>query len=223
MNKIKEYITKNSFNALMDNSRGLDTWSNYSGPSNDRIVVSGIGRNRDTQECDIEASNFEVALEMLGGESSSVKVERYDHWGCGWFEIITLSPRATSKIKIALEITEMLEQYALLDDSDYSEREYKYQQEHAEQHCENLAEALRLHFAIGDDITDDELSSFSYALLIECQRYYGNDCCLNIYEKSEPEDQELERFYECVRQLGSYSQNNAQAFFIEAFNLNGVA
>ena len=88
----------------------------------DYLVVP-VGRNRDSgirQE-----SNFQTALKMLGGESKKVQVHRFGHWGPGWFEIILVDPKATKKVEIAEEIRSKLEDYPLLDEDDYSRREYE--------------------------------------------------------------------------------------------------
>jgi hypothetical protein len=68
-------------------------------------------------------SNFESALEMLGGESKSVRVDRFGHWACGWFELILVNPKNEAKLTKAYEIRKLLDEYPVLDDTDYYERE----------------------------------------------------------------------------------------------------
>jgi hypothetical protein len=66
-----------------------------------------------------------VALEMLGGESETVEVHRFGHWGPGWFEIIIVNPCDADKRGIAEGIEAILEEYSILDESKWSEMEYE--------------------------------------------------------------------------------------------------
>ena len=82
-------------------------------------LVLPCGRNRDSGPLD--ESNFHSALKSLGGESETVEVHRFGHWACGWFEIIVVHPDRASE---AEKIEGALADYPVLDDSDYSEREW---------------------------------------------------------------------------------------------------
>ena len=73
----------------------------------------------------LEQSNFAAALERLGGESEMVQVHRFGHWGPGWFEIIIVSPAGMDLVKIAEDIERTLEDYPVLDEMDFSNREYE--------------------------------------------------------------------------------------------------
>jgi len=84
-------------------------------------LVAPVSRTRDSGPFD--ESNFAAALEMLGGESEEVEVHRFGHWGPGWFEIIIVAPN-TDAAKKAEDIEASLENYPLLDDEDFSRREY---------------------------------------------------------------------------------------------------
>jgi len=59
---------------------------------------------------------------MLGGESDTVEVHRFGHWGPGWYEIIIVHPDSP-QAKIAYDIARSLEDYPLLDEEDHSRRE----------------------------------------------------------------------------------------------------
>ena len=72
----------------------------------------------------LEESNFAAALGMLGGESDTVEVHRFGHWGPGWYEIIIVAPDSPQAGK-AREIESKLEGYPLLDEDDFSEREWE--------------------------------------------------------------------------------------------------
>lgn len=79
-----------------------------------------IGRSRVSDI--LEECNFEVALDMLGGEGENVRVERYGHWACGWIEEIYVRPE-TEEYNIACKIEKSLEDYPILDEEKFSEME----------------------------------------------------------------------------------------------------
>ena len=81
-------------------------------------VVVPCSRTRDSGT--LAESNFHSALAMLGGESETIEVHRFGHWGPGWYEIIVAHPDRASEVE-AIEAA--LANYPVLDDSDLSERE----------------------------------------------------------------------------------------------------
>jgi hypothetical protein len=84
-------------------------------------LVVPCARNRDSS-C-LEESNFATALKMLDGEGEDVEVHRFGHWANGWFEIIIVRPD-TPAAKEAEDIEASFENYSILDENDFSEREY---------------------------------------------------------------------------------------------------
>lgn len=88
-------------------SKGQEDW-----------LVLPTSRTHDTGP--IEESNFAAALERLGGESDTVQVHSFNHWGPGWFEIIVVHPSRESE---AEEIEKSLENYPVLDEEDLFRRE----------------------------------------------------------------------------------------------------
>lgn len=91
-------------------------------PDQQSWLVLPCGRNRDSDA--LSESNFSAALESLGGESETVEVHRFGHWACGWFEIIIVDPNSPAA-EIAQDIDNSLADYPILDESDYSEREWE--------------------------------------------------------------------------------------------------
>lgn len=69
----------------------------------------------------IDESNFAAALTILGGESDTVEVHRFGHWGPGWIEVVLIAP---SRKADAQEISDRLEAYPILDEDDASSREH---------------------------------------------------------------------------------------------------
>jgi hypothetical protein len=72
----------------------------------------------------LEESNFNAALALLGGESDTVEVHRFGHWGPGWYEIILVAPDSP-QADAARDIEARLDDYPLLDEDDFSAREYE--------------------------------------------------------------------------------------------------
>jgi hypothetical protein len=83
--------------------------------------VMPVSRTRDSGPLD--NSNFATFLAGLGGESEQVEVHRFGHWGPGWYEIIIVHPEADC-LKPAYDMARSLENYSVLDDEDFSRREW---------------------------------------------------------------------------------------------------
>ena len=67
-------------------------------------------------------SNVACALTALGGESDTVQVHRFGHWGPGWFEIILIDPSDEVRVREAEAIEAALADYPVLDDEDWTVR-----------------------------------------------------------------------------------------------------
>jgi hypothetical protein len=101
---------------------GFDTMGYMLDEQQDWYVVP-VSRTRDSGP--LEESNFASAIEMLGGECEDVmEIHRFGHWGPGWFEIIIVNPENENVMKAAMEIEASLAAYPVLDDMDFSEREW---------------------------------------------------------------------------------------------------
>ena len=203
--KVNEFVKVNSWIYQMDNSKGLDGHSNYSGGMDrpDWIVV--VGQNRDSDN--MQESNFAAALEMLGGESKNVSIERFGHWGCGWFELLLVNPKSIKSVKIAMQIKQSLNDYPILDQNDYYERENEYQSNYAEGAKKDLAEALAIHFGLKNGRA---LQRIAFDLNMECQQYYGNDACIDVYSNRKPDTRDIERLKTVLKQL-SYSDYKSKS------------
>ena len=66
-------------------------------------------------------SNFQTAVKILGGESDTVEIHRFTHWSCGWLEIILVHPSRENEVS---DIQERLDNCSLLDEGDYSNRQW---------------------------------------------------------------------------------------------------
>lgn len=195
-NELVQYAKENSWQAGMDKSKGLDGRDNYSGGMERPDWVVSVSRSRDSDL--MQESNFDAALEMLGGVGENVVVERFGHWACGWFELILVNPKSERHVQIAKEIKESLEDYPLLDESDFSERESEYRSEYAEYAKEGLTEALAKHFGLK---VSNQLRQIAHDLNVECQQYYGNDSCIDVYANRAPDKRDIERLKNYLNQI----------------------
>jgi len=216
---LKQFASENSWQNQMDRSKGLDGWSNYGGPSLGHVVVvPGVSRSRDSEIH--SESNFESALEMLGGESETVEVHRFGHWGCGWYELILIDPKDRAALKIAHKIAEQLKGYPLLDEDDFNEREYEYHLDFANGAKKDLASALCLHLGLPAGLAKtDAMLDLARELNIECQRGYGNDSCINVYKVRDPDEYDWKRVEECLRDIYGLDENPAYDLLCACFGI----
>ena len=122
--------------------------------------VAPVGRNRDTEDC-IEVSNWRSFINEMSDEDD-YDIHRFDHWDCGWFEIILIRPGSECE-QIASEIEERLQDYAVIDESDLSlaERESANEQWDSWQRSEvkqDLAKLIADRKQIDADDIEDALS-----------------------------------------------------------------
>lgn len=92
-----------------------------------------------------EVSNFTAAENMLlAGDPKGCDHEnhRFGHWGPGWFEILIVRPGTWCETEGAC-IEASLENYPLLDEDDFSEREWEGACE-IWRVCYNLRERIKL-------------------------------------------------------------------------------
>ena len=112
--------------SVVSNPSGLDSLSNYSGTDPDEFsnLLVVLTRSRDS-DC-LTESNWEVALEQLGGEENEhVEIHRFGHWACGWWEALVVK-EGTNQHRIAQEITSSLSDYPVLDDEHFTQKEMEH-------------------------------------------------------------------------------------------------
>lgn len=107
--------------------QNLKRWkmpSNYFGEVWPDYYSSGVGQSRDS-DC-LEESNFAAMLKELGGESETVIVVRESHWAVGWIEWIAIHATDDTALKIADDLKSKLDDYPILNEDDFSEREWNH-------------------------------------------------------------------------------------------------
>ena len=102
---------------IVENPSGFDSLSNYMGEVPEDKWLCVMTRNRDS-DC-LTESNWRTALKMLGGESDSVRIDRFGHWACGWWESMSVLDGSNAN-KMGIEIREKIDSYPVLDEEDYS-------------------------------------------------------------------------------------------------------
>lgn len=100
----------------------FDSMANYTGEIPEDNWLCLLTRNRDSDT--LTESNFECALKELGGESETVRIDRFGHWACGWWESLSVLKDSRAE-EMALSIEKRLESYPVLNDDDWSKRQYE--------------------------------------------------------------------------------------------------
>ena len=153
---------------------GLDSWNNFMGDrSHDNWYMIG-GRSRDSDI--LEESNFATMLDMLGGESDDVFIYHVGHWACGWIEEILINPDNQDMVKIAQDIEKQLDDYPILNEDDYSERESQDQIETWENASRaDFRDMLEARFDV--ELSDDDIDRLFYDVSDTIGEYWENDGC----------------------------------------------
>ncbi len=120
----RQFETKMQKYGEVQPTGGLDPTGTFFLPERQEWwYVVPCSQTRDS-EC-LSQSNFDAAIKILGGERQNiVEVHRFSHWGPGWFEIIIVNPAAGVTMNKAIGIESSLSDYPVLDDDDYSSREW---------------------------------------------------------------------------------------------------
>ena len=105
-----------------DAFKGAD--SSYCGDDNLLPWKIVCTRNRDSDN--LENSNFDVFLRELGGEHQDrgVAIIRAGHFAVGWVDYLCVKPSHKSKALLCGSLLSSLAEYPILDENDYSMREY---------------------------------------------------------------------------------------------------
>ena len=82
-------------------------------------LVMPISITRDTESC-MTLSNWQVCQDMMDKANIEYEVHSFNHWACGWFEIIIVNPDYQDFVE---EIEALLSEYPILDDEHHSDME----------------------------------------------------------------------------------------------------
>jgi hypothetical protein len=140
---------------------GLDGYSNYAGTMPELQWLVVMVRTRDSDV--LTESNWDAALERLGGESESVEVHSFGHWACGWFEVMAVRWYTNAHAE-GSDIRDDLDSYPILDEDDFSNREME-EADRVWKDCFNLKERFEYFRNNRSEFEPDNLES-----LMDCMR-----------------------------------------------------
>ena len=207
----------------------LDSSDNYLGDNLDdhqNWYVSNIGLNRDSNLLD--QSNFECftqALKDIEPEGDHWQKHRFDHWACGWFEILILNPidiygGDALVLSKALEMMGDLETYlGPLDENHHSSLELsafnEWLNDYAVSDVRNKLEDDILLEPFESQITDSEISD----CLNEIEWTYMDDGSpyIDIDENWPLIKDELSKVLDYETLSPSCNGSNRVYFFVQAF------
>lgn len=148
---------------------------NYSGEDYSDYYV-GFAQSRDSDA--MAQSNFATALEKLGGEHEpEVIVARFSHWGSGWIEAILVQKDAKDKVAILKGLIDQYNEYPLLDESDFSQRENEEIDETFESNKDRFVTTLEEILGLQQVSAEDkaELEQVAKMILEWSAGYAGNE------------------------------------------------
>jgi len=115
---------------LAGNWKKFDSFSWFEQPEHPEQYALVYTHNRDSDILDI--SNASVIAERLAPFSDAIP-QVHNHWAVGWVEGFAIrvfkDGNITEAFKTYYECLEAMEDYPILDESDYSQRLYEAQQE----------------------------------------------------------------------------------------------
>ena len=114
-----------------------------------------LSRHRDSGL--VEESNFYSALKALNGESDTVKIIRSKHWAVGWIEMILIHESDKVSVDKGNEIEESLENYPILDEDDFYERESERREEILEEIRKDIANGNGKQWDLSNDASYEEI------------------------------------------------------------------
>lgn len=156
-------------------------------PDRQDWFVAPVSQTRDSGVLD--QSNFDTFLTGVGGESETVEVHRFGHWGpAGWYELILIDPADIETVRKAQDIESALADYPVLDDEDFSRREMEgYNEGWANYGAGDFVSGLVDKFGLSDSAADllreydDKLREFFEACNTCGDFYYSESSgvCVN--------------------------------------------
>jgi hypothetical protein len=131
-------------------------------------------RHRDNEDEPLVASNWDTALSMLGDENpdEGVYIQRAGHWAVGWVEYLVVDK---NKAAVAGQIVCSLADYPVLDEDDYSAKEFEREQEeneeadreaaaaeesYREDHCYIDKDGITVSVSNDTDTADEDITEY---------------------------------------------------------------
>lgn len=117
----------------------------YWGHRGEWLIAAAVHRDSGT----LDRANWASWVELLGGESDTVAIERSNHWAVGWVDCLVIDPADEARVKLAEETREKLENYPVLDEEALSNLEWEEYNEAWESYgATEFCEALQNKFSL---------------------------------------------------------------------------
>lgn len=155
---------------LAGNHRKFQCFAWFDRPEDDENWALVYTHNRDSSH--LEQSNANVIAEALSPFPDDAIPEDHNHWACGWvagFRLRVFNPDGsiTKAFEVYAGLLEKLEDYPVLDEEDWSRREYEdYQESWSDYGASEFVKALKNEFKLLDS-TADRLSEVDSHKLME--------------------------------------------------------
>jgi hypothetical protein len=125
-----EQFEPQNLNRWTEADPAFGSTNNYSGGDFSEFYVAPCSITRDTSDA-LSLSNWETMVEGLdaltqhedSGETS------FNHWACGWYSIYLIHETDTAALKAADAMAANLEDYPILDEVKWSEKEHELENE----------------------------------------------------------------------------------------------
>ena len=151
---------------------------------------------RDDQDT-LNLSNQQAILaEIEKINPKHIEIQSNNHWACGWVEQIAVKlfhhGKPTKAGLKALELYRALEDYPVLDESDYSEREYNATEDEICSYRKEFRQAILDYFkleSIPDNLTEEELDSIAAEI-------YHEDCGYRGRSDAFVDEKSIKRYFE---------------------------
>lgn len=170
---LKSWLEEPSyFGYYGDNDGMFETWG--------YLPFAVVTRDdRDT----LNLSNQQAVLaEIEKINPKHIEIQSNGHWACGWVEQIAVklfhNGKPTKSGLKALELYREIEDYPILDESDYSDREYEATNDDIDRFAKEFKNALLEYFKLDEkpeSLTDEELLSIASEIYREDCIYRGRD------------------------------------------------
>ena len=93
----------------------------YRGRPDAGFMSGGFGISRDSDA--LERSNYAAAWSAYRRAGVNVRADGFNHWAVGWIDEMIV-PISRAAVEVLAELRGRLESYPVLDDEDYSQREW---------------------------------------------------------------------------------------------------
>lgn len=125
-----------------------------------------------------------------------IEIQSNGHWACGWVEQIAVklfhNGKPTKAGLKALELYRKIEDYPVLDESDYYDREYEAANDDINCYAEEFKNALLEYFKLDEkpeSLTDEELLSIASEI-------YHEDCSYRSRNYAFVDERSIKRYFE---------------------------